>query len=102
MARADLRAIGLWIAGRGAPLTAVAYVRRIRRQVETYSKAPERGAPRDDVLPGLRIGVFERRVVIAYSVEADAVSILRLFYGGQDWEGELMGRPDPGEDDLED
>jgi len=102
MARADLRAIGLWIAGRGAPLTAVAYVRRIRRQVETYSIAPERGAPRDDVLPGLRIGVFERRVVIAYSVDADAVSILRLFYGGQDWEGELTGKSALDEDDADD
>ncbi len=89
MARGDLRAIGLWIASHGAPLTAVAYVRRIRRQVESYAVAPERGAPRDDVLPGMRIGVIERRVVIAYSVEPDAVHILRIFYGGQDWEEAL-------------
>lgn len=98
MAQADLRAIGLWIARQGAPLTAVAFVKRIRRQLDTYSVAPERGAPRNDVLPGLRIGVFERRVVIAYTVDADAVYILRLFYGGQDWEGTLAPHTDEDDD----
>ena len=36
--------------------------------------------------PGLRIVGFERRVTIAFSVDEGTVTILRLFYGGQDWE----------------
>jgi toxin ParE1/3/4 len=29
---------------------------------------------------------FERRVTIAFEVGADTVTILRPFYGGQNWE----------------
>ena len=41
---------------------------------------------RDDLRPGLRITGFRRRVTVAFSVDEDRVMILRLFYGGQDWE----------------
>jgi toxin ParE1/3/4 len=51
---------------------------------------PNRGAPRDEILPGLRILGFERRVAIAYRV-ADSIEILRVFYGGQDWEHAFGG-----------
>ena len=42
---------------------------------------------RDDVRAGLRIVSFERRVTVAFEVEEDRATILRLFYGGRDWEG---------------
>ena len=29
---------------------------------------------------------FERRVTVAFEVSAKTVTILRLFYGGQNWE----------------
>lgn len=48
--------------------------------------ASERGHLRDDVRPGLRIVGFKRRVTVAFSVDHDHVTILRVFYGGQDWE----------------
>jgi toxin ParE1/3/4 len=41
---------------------------------------------RDDIRPGLRIVGFERRVTIAFSVDDGRVTILRVFYGGRDWE----------------
>ncbi len=47
---------------------------------------------RDDIRPGLRLGHFERRVVIAYLVTPDLVRIGRIFYGGQNYET-LLGEP---------
>jgi toxin ParE1/3/4 len=48
--------------------------------------ASERGRRRDDIRPGLRIIGFERRVTVAFAVEEERVVILRIFYGGRDWE----------------
>ena len=52
---------------------------------------PLRGVPRDDIRPGLRVTHHNGRTVIAYATDADArtVSILGVFYGGQDYEGAL-------------
>lgn len=44
------------------------------------------GRPRDDLFPGLRTVPFEKRAVIAYLVEAEAVVITNVFYGGRDHE----------------
>ena len=41
---------------------------------------------RDDVRPGLRITGYRKRVLIAYAVDAEALSIIGIFYGGQDYE----------------
>jgi toxin ParE1/3/4 len=46
----------------------------------------ERGFLREDIRPGLRVLGFERRLTVAFSVEAETVTIYRLFYGGQNWE----------------
>ena len=54
--------------------------------LETF---PERGARRDDLRPGLRIVGFRRRVTIAFSVDEDVVTIVGVFYGGQDFEAAL-------------
>ena len=45
---------------------------------------------RDDVLPGLRTIGFRKRVTIAFVVEAAAVLVVGIFYGGQDFES-LLG-----------
>lgn len=52
---------------------------------------PLRGVPREDIRPGLRVTHYKGRTVIAYAVDADmrTVSILGVFYGGQDHEGAL-------------
>ena len=41
---------------------------------------------RDDVRPGLRITNYKKRAVIAFVVEAELVSIVGIYYGGQDYE----------------
>ena len=46
---------------------------------------PQRGTLRDDVRPGLRITNYKKRAVIAFEVSADQVSILGVYYGGQDY-----------------
>ena len=65
------------------------YVGRIVAICEGFSTFPERGTRRDDVLPGLRVTGFERRVTIAFVLTAEAVLIEGMFYGGQDFEAAL-------------
>jgi plasmid stabilization system protein ParE len=50
---------------------------------------PQRGTMRHDVRPGLRITNFKKRAVIAFSVDTEQVSIIGIFYGGQDYESIL-------------
>ena len=66
---------------------AYAFTSRIREQGEALKDFPERGTRRDDLEPGLRVPGFERRVVIAFLVLVDRVQIVRIFYGGRDFEG---------------
>jgi toxin ParE1/3/4 len=46
--------------------------------------APERGARRDDIRPGLRTIGFERRATIIFQVTESEVLIVRILYGGRD------------------
>jgi toxin ParE1/3/4 len=52
---------------------------------------PLRGVARDDIRRGLRVTHHKGRTVIAYAVDTDArtVSILGVFYGGQNFEGTM-------------
>ena len=65
------------------------YLNRLEDYCNNLDLASERGQLRDDIRPGLRVVGFERRVAIALLVDAERVVVLRLFYGGQDWEGRL-------------
>lgn len=60
----------------------------IRGFVKALSVFPHRGTCREDLLPGLRVVPFGKRTAIAFTVdEAEGrVNILRVFYGGQDYE----------------
>lgn len=89
-ARDDLLAMYDWIAPRGGAHVAMNYLERVERHCLNLEFASERGHRRDDIREGLRIIGFERRVTIAFVVSDDAVTILRLFSGGQDWESELQ------------
>lgn len=88
-ARNDLFEIYDWIAAKAGSQIAISYI----EQIETYclglELASERGHRCDKISPGLRIVGFERRVTIAFAVDDDRVTILRLFYAGQNWEGKL-------------
>jgi plasmid stabilization system protein ParE len=65
------------------------YITRIIQYCKGFATFPYRGSPRDDVLPGLRVAGFRRRVTIAYTVTAEDLLIEGIFYGGQNFESVL-------------
>lgn len=85
-AREDLVKLYDRIAKAAGPVTALSYLARIEAYLMGFEIASERGSRRDDIRPGLRTVGFERRLTIAFTVEAERVTILRVFYGGMDWE----------------
>lgn len=85
-AQNDLIALYDWLSETAGSQVALGYIERIEGFCQRLSVASERGHLRDDIRPGLRIIGFERRVTIAFIVEDDRVVILRLSYGGRNWE----------------
>lgn len=74
-------------------------IKGIRTSAERLTLFPERGASRDDILPGLRFMVMER-AIYWYDVDdrAQAVRVLGIFFGGQDHIRRMLIRllgPDP-------
>lgn len=63
----------------------------IRSFVKGLSRTPHRGRKRDDLRPGLRIATYKKRTAVAFEVddETRSVTVLRVFYGGQDYEAIL-------------
>jgi len=88
-AKDDLLKLYDWIAEAAGPAVALPYLERIEAYCAGFDLASERGTKRDDVRRGLRIAGFERRVTIAFTVSDARVVILRVFYGGQDWQEAL-------------
>src|SRR5579863_8586630 len=74
---------------RVAPTTTLLASWRSARILRTF---PRRGTQRDDLLPGLRVTGFERRVTVAFVVTDAAVLIEGIFYGGQDFEALFRNR----------
>jgi toxin ParE1/3/4 len=68
------------------------YVGRIIDFCNGLFTFPLRGTQRDDLLPGLRVTGFERRVTIAFIVTADAVLGESIFDSGRDFEAEFRDR----------
>ncbi|MBB3609433.1 type II toxin-antitoxin system RelE/ParE family toxin [Rhizobium sp. BK602] len=92
----QLDAIEAYIAEANSPETAERYVDDIVAYCDALATFPERGAMRDDLLPGLRVLGFRRRVAIAFAVDRTnlMVSVIGIYYGGQDYEGYLLGEHD--------
>ena len=84
----QLAAIEEYIIGAGAPVAAIRHVDAIVAYCESLETFPERGTRRDDLFPGLRVTNYRSAAVIAFLVDAEreVVSILGVFYGGQDYE----------------
>lgn len=83
-AQNDLKQLYLFVAERSDPERAMAYVDRIETYCGGFANFPERGVRRDDLFPGLRVVGFERRVTIAFHVDMETVTFLRILYGGRD------------------
>ena len=88
-AAADLQNIYDWISIKASHDIAYNYITRLEKFCTTLTLGSERGHLRDDIRPNLRIVGFEKRITIAIHVCDNSVFILRLFYGGQNWENLL-------------
>lgn len=97
-AQQQLNAIEDYIAvASGYPAVAEQFVDDIVAYCESFETFPERGTQRDDLLPGLRTVGYRRRITVAFRVNAAnlSVTILGVFYGGQDFESAVEhGDPD--------
>lgn len=70
----------------GSPASAKNHVKRLEQQCNALSLFPHRGIQRNDIRPGLRLLPIERRSVIAYIIEVEAVRIINIFHAGQDFD----------------
>lgn len=91
-AEADLNGLYDWIAAESGEEVAGAYIDRIEAACLALETFPLRGTQRDDIRPGLRTMGFERRATIVFQVAGEKVVIVRIFYGGQDFERALRER----------
>jgi toxin ParE1/3/4 len=85
-AEEQLLALYRYIAEAASSDIAAGYTEAIVSYCENLCTFPHRGTMRDDVRPGLRITNYKKRTVIAFSVDIEQVSIIGVFYGGQDYE----------------
>jgi plasmid stabilization system protein ParE len=87
-AEEHLAALYGYIADAASPDIAARYTEAIVSYCEILHTFPLRGVVRDDVRPGLRVTNYKKRTIIAFEVDMEArqVSIIGLFYGGQDYE----------------
>ncbi|MEQ9345561.1 MAG: type II toxin-antitoxin system RelE/ParE family toxin [Thalassospira sp.] len=86
----QLVALYHYVAKAASPRIAGNYTTAIVDYCESLTTFPRRGTLRDDVRPGLRVTNYRKRTLIAYTVESDQVSIIGIFYGGQDFEASLL------------
>jgi toxin ParE1/3/4 len=93
-AQAQLVALYQYISLATSPEIAERYTEAIIAHCEGLQDFPQRGTRRDDVRPGLRIINYKKRTVIAFTVDAKRVSIIGIYYGGQDYESALLSAVD--------
>lgn len=90
----QLESLYQYIAVAASPDIAERYTNAIVTYCENLQTSPLRGTRRDEIRPGLRITNYKGRAVIAFDVSAELVSIIGVFYGGQDY-ATVLGSPDP-------
>ena len=84
-AQEQLVALYRYIASAASPEVAERYTGVIVTQCEELRTFPHRGTSRDDIRPGLRVTNYRGRAVIAFDVSAELISVIGVFYGGQDY-----------------
>jgi toxin ParE1/3/4 len=89
-AEEDLEAIYRFIA-QDSPARAFSFIDQILERCDLLRDSPEQGRARPDLRPGLRVVPYGRSVVIAYQFTSDAIEVVRIFYGGQDYETIMSG-----------
>jgi toxin ParE1/3/4 len=76
-------------------MVAERYTGAVVETCEGLTIFPLRGVSREDIRPGLRVTHHKGSTLIAYAVDeaARTVSILGIFYGGQEYETALSADP---------
>ena len=89
---AHLDALEDYISTTASPAVAAHFIDDIISYCESLALFPLRGTCRDDLLPALRITHYRRTTVIAFMADpaTETVSILGVFYGGQDYAVQLQ------------
>lgn len=82
----DLNELYDWVAAQASHQVAMGYIERVEAFCRRLSVGSERGQLRSDVRPGLRTTGFERRLTIAFTVDEETVTVLRVFTAGRNWE----------------
>lgn len=85
-AEEQLIALYYYVADAASADIAAQHTEGIVGYCESLNTFPHRGTMREDVRPGLRITNYKKRTVIAFNVDAEQVSIIGIFYGGQNYE----------------
>lgn len=85
-ARRDFAALYDYVLPRAGERVARDYVAKIYGYCLGFETFPERGTLRNDIRPNLRIVGFRRKATIAFDVSGETVTILRMFYAGQEVE----------------
>lgn len=96
-AEEQLAALYRYIALNSSPVTAKRYTSAIVSYCEAMHLFPKRGVRRDDIRAGLRITNYKKRAIIAFAIDAELVSIIGVFYGGQDYQTALNDETGDGE-----
>lgn len=89
-AEEQLAALYHYIAAAASPEIADRYTNAIVTYCEGLQTFPHRSIGRDDIRPGLRITNYRKRAVIAFDIDAEQVTIIGVFYGGQNYEATLQ------------
>ena len=84
-AQSQLVALYRYIAAAASPALAARYTDAVVAYCEGLRTFPHRGIMRDDIRPGLRITHYRKRTVVSFEVNADQVTIIGVFHGGQDY-----------------
>ena len=80
-ADAELRGIYQHVAREASAIVAERFPGAIVDHCEGFETFPERGTLRNDIRLGLRIVGFRRRVTIAFTIDANVVTIIGVLYG---------------------
>jgi len=90
-ALADIEQIIHYLRDLGAShRSAHAFVDRINARCQRIGSVPEGNPLRPDLGPGIRLAPFERSAIILYCLSDTAVEIVRVYYGGRDYQS-LLG-----------
>jgi toxin ParE1/3/4 len=92
-AEEDLASIHRYIGSRDTA-AAAKFLDAIEARCQSLADFPLQGRARDDLGSGHCILFYAKRVVILYRVIDDRIEILRVLYGGRDYESLVRDRRD--------